>query len=164
MYDFSEFPKTKKFDLIVEGVVFNSAVTLRNADFVEEKMSNITKSSGLPKGEIFKQLGNATQEKGRIKLNELLVIRDFLNEQYPPDITNFIKGLEWEESEDKYSLYADIGDFKFIIYLEDGYYSTCSFKDNIFSVTTDEYFETLEQAQAWANEQYKEQLKGAWGL
>lgn len=172
MIDFLEFPKTKKFDLIVEGVVFNSAVILKNADFVEEKISNVAKLSDMPKTDALKQLEIGRQEISRIKLNELLAVRDFLNEQYPPPITNFIKDLDWKKSSNyRDTLTCEVGAFLFNIfdYTNDegkrGFecemkvrVGACMRKDN------EGRFETLEQAKTWANEQHKDKLKEVLGL
>ncbi len=163
MIDFLEFPKTKKFDLIVEDVVFNSAVTLENANFVEEKISNVAKLSDMPKADALKQLEIGRQEISRIKLNELLEIRDFLNKQYPPNLVDFIKDLEWVKNKNQYISRSEI--HFAVVYKcseSDDYITTFQLGNKEFK--TKDGFKSPEDSKAWANEQYKEKLKEMLGL
>ncbi len=111
--------------------------------------------------------GLAISAIGQCTRKEQISIRDFLNKQYPPNLVDFIKDLEWEDPlSDLYrtSVNNDFYYFRIAKTVGEKYrvgLSIANFKGKGFIEAT---FDTLEQAKKWANEQYKEKLKEVLGL
>ncbi len=179
MLDFLEFPKNNTYELIIKDDVFNEVIrnldlckvrmptnsVIENSNFVERKIANTNKLSDMPKSkaDVLKQLRLGAKEINQIRLNQMLEIRDFLNQQYPPNVTDFIKDLEWKKNEREYISESDIHFAVAHKCIESNRYGAIFY----FGSKHSEYktdFETMKKAQAWANEQYKEKLKEVLGV
>ncbi len=86
-----------------------------------------------------------------------------LNKMYPPNPTDFIKGLDWVKNKNQYISRSEI--HFAVVYKcseSDDYIATFQLGNKEFK--TKDGFKSPEDSKAWANEQYKEKLKEVLGL